>query len=159
MKNLKKIITKVSETKSWFFENVKLINLQSDSSRVAKRRLVNKIRNERQEVTTDVTDIFHQSLVMCKRDVLWKEEGKLVMRTEVDSLEYIRVFWYAGPYFCGISRIFVEFQEFSWNRRVSPWHCHNLDLNCEFPKKKIQFFFKLSSSRQGSLLLIKCCLL
>ena len=92
MKNLKKIITKVSETKSWFFENVKLINLQSDSSRVAKRRLVNKIRNERQEVTTDVTDIFHQSLVMCKRDVLWKEEGKLVMRTEVDSLEYIRVF-------------------------------------------------------------------
>ena len=40
MKNLKKIITKVSETKSWFFENVKLINLQSDSSRVAKRRLV-----------------------------------------------------------------------------------------------------------------------
>ena len=37
MKNLKKIITKVSETKSWFFENVKLINLQSDSSRVAKR--------------------------------------------------------------------------------------------------------------------------
>ena len=92
MKNLKKIITKVSETKSWFFENVKLINLQSDSSRVAKRRLVNKIRNERKEVTTDVTDIFHQSLVMCKRDVLWKEEGKLVMRTEVDSLEYIRVF-------------------------------------------------------------------
>ena len=92
MKNLKKIITKVSETKSWFFENVKLINLQSDSSRVAKRRLVNKIRNERQEVTTDVTDIFHQSLVMCKRDVLWKEEGKLVMRTEVDSLEYISLF-------------------------------------------------------------------
>ena len=92
MKNIKKIITKVSETKSWFFENVKLINLQSDSSRVAKRRLVNKIRNERKEVTTDVTDIFHQSLVMCKRDVLWKEEGKLVMRTEVDSLEYIRVF-------------------------------------------------------------------
>ena len=92
MKNLKKIITKVSETKSWFFENVKLINLQSDSSRVAKRRLVNKIRNERQEVTTDITDIFHQSLVMCKRDVLWKEEEKLVMRTEVDSLEYIRVF-------------------------------------------------------------------
>ena len=71
---------------------MKLINLQSDSSREAKRRLVNKIRNERQEVITDITDIFHQSLMMCKRDVLWKEEGKLVMRTEVDSLEYIRVF-------------------------------------------------------------------
>ena len=66
MKNIKKIITKVSETKSWFFENVKLINLQSDSSREAKRRLVNKMRNERQEVITDITDIFHQSLVICK---------------------------------------------------------------------------------------------
>ena len=46
MKNIRKTIAKISETKNWFFENIKLINLQSDSSREAKRRL-NKIRNER----------------------------------------------------------------------------------------------------------------
>ena len=39
MKNIKNIITQVSETKSWFFDNIKLINIQSDSSREAKRRL------------------------------------------------------------------------------------------------------------------------
>ena len=39
MKNIKKIITKIRETKSWFFENMQLINLQSDSSREEKRRL------------------------------------------------------------------------------------------------------------------------
>ena len=29
----KKTITKINETKSWFFENIKLINLWPDSSR------------------------------------------------------------------------------------------------------------------------------
>ena len=45
MKNIKKIITQANETKSWFFESIKLISLQSDSSREAKIQ-VNKIRNE-----------------------------------------------------------------------------------------------------------------
>ena len=38
MKNIRKIIAKISETKNWFFENIKLINLRSDSSREEKRR-------------------------------------------------------------------------------------------------------------------------
>ena len=39
MKNIKKIIAKVSETKIRLFENMKLMNVQSDSPREAKRRL------------------------------------------------------------------------------------------------------------------------
>ena len=38
MKNIKKIITQANETKSWFFESIKLISLQCDSSKEAKRR-------------------------------------------------------------------------------------------------------------------------
>ena len=48
MKNIKKIITKIHETKSWFFENMQLINLQSESSREAKRRL-KSIKLERKD--------------------------------------------------------------------------------------------------------------
>ena len=94
MKNINKIITNISETKIWFFENINKVDKPSVRliERSKEKTQVNKIRNERQEVTTDITDIFHQPSIMCKRDVLWKEEGKLVMRTEVDSLEYIRVF-------------------------------------------------------------------
>ena len=53
----KETIAKISETKSWFFEK---INLQPDSSRKKKkweRNQINKIRNEKGEVTFDTMEI------------------------------------------------------------------------------------------------------
>ena len=52
---MKEIIVKISKTKSWFFEKIKLTNLQTDSSR--KKNQTNKIRNEKGEVTTDNAEI------------------------------------------------------------------------------------------------------
>ena len=48
-------IVKINKTKSWFFEKIKLTNLQPDSSR--KKEESNKIRNEKGEVTTDNAEI------------------------------------------------------------------------------------------------------
>ena len=39
---MKKTIAKINETKSWFFEKIKLINLQTDSSRTKKEQISNK---------------------------------------------------------------------------------------------------------------------
>ena len=49
-------IVKINKTKSWFFEKIKLTNLQPDSSRRDKNQ-INKIRNEKGEVTTDNEEI------------------------------------------------------------------------------------------------------
>ena len=46
---------KYSELKSWFFEEIKLTDLQLGSLR--KRTQINKIRNERGEITTDTKEI------------------------------------------------------------------------------------------------------
>ena len=53
---MKETIAKINKTKSWFFEKIKLTNLQPDSSR-KKRRLIDKIRNEKGTVTTDNAEI------------------------------------------------------------------------------------------------------
>ena len=53
---MKKTIVKINKTKSWFFEKIKLTNLQPDSSRRDKNQ-INKIRNEKGEVTTDNEEI------------------------------------------------------------------------------------------------------
>ena len=48
----------VKLNKSWFFEKIKLINLQPDSSRKKRERIqINKIRNKNGEVTVDTTEI------------------------------------------------------------------------------------------------------
>ena len=53
---MKETIVKINKTKSWFFEKIKLTNLQPDSSRRDKNQ-INKIRNEKGEVTTDNEEI------------------------------------------------------------------------------------------------------
>ena len=50
---MKEIITKINKTKSCFFEKIKLTNHQSDSSRKTRRKQIDKIRNEKGDVTTD----------------------------------------------------------------------------------------------------------
>ena len=51
-------IVKINKTKNWFFEKIKLTSLQPDSSRKEKEEnQINKIRNEKGEVTADNTEI------------------------------------------------------------------------------------------------------
>ena len=47
---------KISETKSWFFEKINKIDHQPDSLR-RERTQINKIRNERGDVTIDTSEI------------------------------------------------------------------------------------------------------
>ena len=56
---MKEMIAKVNKTKSWFFEKIKkLIKHQPDSTRKKRERtLINRIRNEKGEVTTDIAEI------------------------------------------------------------------------------------------------------
>ena len=50
---MKEPIVKINKTKSWFFEKIKLTSLQPDSSRKKEKNQINKIRNEKGEVTID----------------------------------------------------------------------------------------------------------
>ena len=56
---MKKTIEKINEMKSWFFEKINKID--KPSARLMKqkreRTQINKIRNEKGEVTTDTTEI------------------------------------------------------------------------------------------------------
>ena len=56
---MKETIIQINKTKNWFFEKIKLTNLQPDSSRKRKREKtqINKMRNEKREVTTDNAQI------------------------------------------------------------------------------------------------------
>ena len=66
---------KINKTKSWFFEKIKLTNLQPDSSR-KKKNQINKIRNEKGEFTTDSAEIqriirdYYEQLYVNKMDSL-----------------------------------------------------------------------------------------
>ena len=55
----KKTIPKINKTKSWFFEKIKKIDkpLGSLFNKEQERTQINKIRNEKGEVTTDTTEI------------------------------------------------------------------------------------------------------
>ena len=59
VQRLKKTIEKIKETKSWFFE--KRNEIDKPLARLIKRKRervqINKIRNEKGEVTTDTTEI------------------------------------------------------------------------------------------------------
>ena len=53
---MKGTIVKINKTKSWFFEKIKLTNL-GQTHQEKKKNQINKIRNEKGEVTTDTTQI------------------------------------------------------------------------------------------------------
>ena len=54
---MKETIVKINKTKSWFFEKIKLTNLQLDSSKKIEKNQINKIRNEKGEVIRDNAEI------------------------------------------------------------------------------------------------------
>ena len=49
---MKETIVKISKTKSWFFEKINKID-KPLARLIKKKREINKIRNEKGEVTTD----------------------------------------------------------------------------------------------------------
>ena len=56
---MKKTIAKVSKTKSWFFEKINKIDkpLARLIKKKRERTQINKIRNEKGEITTETTEI------------------------------------------------------------------------------------------------------
>ena len=56
---MKKTIAKINKTKSWFFE--KINKIEKPLARLIKKKRektqINKIRNEKGEITTDITEI------------------------------------------------------------------------------------------------------
>ena len=55
---MKKTIEKINETKSWFFEKINKIDKPlARLIKKKKRTQINKIRNEKGEVTTDITEL------------------------------------------------------------------------------------------------------
>ena len=52
---MKEIIVKINKTKSWFFEKINKIDKPLAS--LIKKKRINKIRNEKREVTTDNAEI------------------------------------------------------------------------------------------------------
>jgi len=56
---MKKAIEKINETKTWFFEKINKIDkpLARLIKKKKDRAQINKIRNEKGEVTTDTTEI------------------------------------------------------------------------------------------------------
>ena len=55
---MKETIVKINKTKNWFFEKIKLTNLQPDSSKKKKKKnQINKITNDKGEVTIDIAEI------------------------------------------------------------------------------------------------------
>ena len=55
---MEETIVKINKTKSWFFQKIKLTNLWPDlSGKKREKNQINKIRNEKEEVTTDNAEI------------------------------------------------------------------------------------------------------
>ena len=52
---MKETIVKINKTKSWFFEKINKIGKPLAS--LIKKKRINKIRNEKREVTTDNAEI------------------------------------------------------------------------------------------------------
>ena len=80
-KEMKEIIVKINETKSWFFEKIKK-KIGKSLARLIKNKReknqINKIRNEKGEVTTDNVEIqriirdYYEQLYGNKMDT-WKK--------------------------------------------------------------------------------------
>ena len=60
---MKKTIEKINEMKSWFFEKINKIDkpLARIIKQKRERTQINKIRNEKGEVTTDITNKYKVS--------------------------------------------------------------------------------------------------
>ena len=54
---MKETMVKINKSKSWFFDKIKLTNLQPDSRKKRDKNQINKIRNEKGEVTTGNAEI------------------------------------------------------------------------------------------------------
>ena len=80
---MKKTILKIHKTKRWFFEKIKLTNLQPDSSRKKEKNQINKLRNEKEEVTTANAEIqriirgYYEQLYVNKMDNLEEMDRKV----------------------------------------------------------------------------------
>ena len=47
---MKETIVKINKTKSWFFEKIKLTNLQPDSTRKKKKNQINKLEMKKERL-------------------------------------------------------------------------------------------------------------
>ena len=76
---MKKTIAKINKTKSWFFEKINKIDkpLARLIRKKRKKIQINRIRNEKGEVTTDTAEI--QSIM--------RDYHKQLYATEMDNLE------------------------------------------------------------------------
>ena len=89
----KKTIAKINKTKSWFFEKINKIDkpLARLIKKKRERIQINKIRNEKGEVTTDTTDIqsipgdYYKQLYANKMDNL-EEMDKFLERYSLQRL-------------------------------------------------------------------------
>jgi len=50
---MKETIVKINKTKSWLFEKIKIEKLSARLIKKKEKKQINKIRNEKREVTTD----------------------------------------------------------------------------------------------------------
>ena len=66
---MKKTVAKINETKRWFFEKINKIDkpLARLIKKKRERTQINKIRNEKGEVTTDTTEIQRIIRDYCKQ--------------------------------------------------------------------------------------------
>ena len=73
---MKEIIVKINKTKSWFFEKINKINkpLARLIKKKREKNQINKIRNEKGEVTTDNAEI--QRLIRDYYEQLYFKNGK-----------------------------------------------------------------------------------
>ena len=82
---MKKTIAKINETKSWFFEMNKI---DKPLARLIKKKResaqINKIRNEKGEVTMDTIEIQR----------ITRDYYKQLYANKTDSIEYIFIFCY-----------------------------------------------------------------
>ena len=91
---MKEITAKINKSKSWLFEQIKLINHQLDSSRKkGEKTQINGIRNEKGEETTNTAEIeriirdYCKQLYVNKMDKLEKM-GKFLEKYNLPRLNH-----------------------------------------------------------------------